>query len=395
VTVLADMEMEGVRLDSDHFRRMAREADEKLRRLTVEIHDLAGESFNINSPRQVGDILFGKLGLNAGKKGKSGAYSTDVSVLEGLRNAHPLPARLLEYRGIEKLKSTYIEPLPTMVNWKTKRLHTSFNQAVAATGRLSSSNPNLQNIPIRTEEGREIRRGFLPRAVGWKLLAADYSQVELRILAHLSGDKALCNAFRSGGDIHALTASLIFNVPLAEVSSTQRSQAKTINFGIIYGMSDHRLSRDLEITHDQARRFIQDYFTVYQGVRDFIESTKEQARQDGFVRTLLGRRRFIPDIQSRNFNARSLAERVAVNTPIQGTSADMIKLAMIRVSRRIRREGLQARMILQVHDELIFDVPESEIDRMRVLVVEEMLAALPLDVPLQVDALVGDNWAEC
>ncbi|MCC5876184.1 MAG: DNA polymerase I [Candidatus Sumerlaeia bacterium] len=395
VTVLAEMELEGVRLDKDHFRNLARVAEERLRGLTVEIHELAGEHFNINSPRQVATILFEKLGLSSGKKGKSGAYSTDVSVLEGLRHAHPLPAKLLEYRGVEKLKNTYIEPLPGMVRSSTGRLHTSFNQTVAATGRLSSSNPNLQNIPVRTEEGREIRRGFIPRADGWKLLAADYSQIELRILAHLSGDKALCEAFRTGGDVHTLTASKIFDTPIDSVSSTQRSQAKAINFGIIYGMSEHRLSRDLEITHEKAKSFITEYFRVYSGVKEFIEGTKEQARADGFVRTLLGRRRFITDINSRNFNNRSFAERIAVNTPIQGTSADMIKLAMIRVFNRMRREKFEARMILQVHDELIFDVPERELESLSALVVEEMSTALPLNVPIHVDVEVGNNWSEC
>lgn len=395
IPVLARMETEGVRLDRAHFRALAADAEKRLQEMTREIHDLAGEVFNINSPKQVGEILFTKLGLEPTKKGKSGAYSTDVGVLESLHEKHPLPARLLEYRAVEKLKNTYIDPLPGMVHFRTGRLHTSFNQTVAATGRLSSSNPNLQNIPVRTEEGRLIRKGFVPRQEGWKLLAADYSQVELRILAQLSGDPALCEAFRSGGDIHALTASRVFATPLEEVSPTQRSQAKAINFGIIYGMSDFRLGKDLGIPRDKAREFIEEYFRVYGGVKDFIEATKEKARKEGFVRTLLGRRRFIPDITSRNFNTRSLAERIAVNTPIQGTSADMIKLAMIRVDRRIAAEGLRARMILQVHDELIFDTPAGEADRLSALVTGEMREALPLDIPLQVDVEVGDNWSEC
>lgn len=393
VPVLAEMELEGIRIDLDHFERLGRAMEQKLAALTREIHEIAGQPFNINSPRQLGEILFERLGIPGGKKGKSGSYVTDVSVLESID--HPLARKMLEYRAAEKLRGTYIEPLPGMVHPRTGRLHTSYNQTVAATGRLSSSNPNLQNIPIRTEEGREIRRGFLPRAEGWRLLSADYSQIELRILAHLSGDSALCDAFRSGGDIHTLTAARMFHLEPDAVTPAQRSQAKAINFGIIYGMSDFRLSQDLGIPHDQARQFIEDYFRVYAGVRSFIESTKEQARRDGFVTTMLGRRRFIPDINSRNYNNRSFAERIAVNTPIQGTSADMIKVAMVRVAARLRRESLAARLILQVHDELILDTPEAELDRATALVREEMEAALPLAVPVRVDVKVGATWADC
>lgn len=395
IDVLAEMELAGVRIDTAHFRKLSEEAVVELDRLTGEIYAIAGREFKINSPKQVGELLFEELKLPSGKKGKSGAFSTDVTVLEGLRHLHPLPAKLLEYRQVEKLKNTYIDPLPTMVHPVTGRVHTSFNQTIAATGRLSSTNPNLQNIPVRTEAGRQIRRGFLPRQEGWKLLAADYSQIELRILAHLSGDEALREAFRTGGDIHALTASKVFGVPMDQVSDTQRSQAKAINFGIIYGMSDFRLSRDLEISTAQAKQFIEDYFQVYQGVRRFIEETKEQARQTGAVSTLLGRRRAVPDINSSNYNARSLAERIAVNTPIQGTSADMIKAAMIRIHRRMKQEGFQAAMILQVHDELIFDVPAGEVERLGALVQKEMAEALPLDVPIRVAVEIGGNWAEC
>lgn len=394
INVLAEMELEGIRIDTDHFRKLSRDAEKLLKRLTGEVYEIAGCEFNINSPKQVGEVLFEKLKLPTGKKGKSGAYSTDVTVLEGLKNQHPLPAKLLEYREVDKLKSTYIDPLPGLINSRTGRVHTSFNQTIAATGRLSSSNPNLQNIPIRTEAGREIRRGFVARGEGWKLMSADYSQIELRILAHLSGDEALREAFQSGTDVHTMTASKVFGVPAGQVDSTMRGQAKVINFGIIYGMTEFRLARDLDISRDKARQFIADYFTVYSGVKDFIEKTKEQAREQGFVTTLLGRRRFVPDINSRNGNQRALAERVAVNTPIQGTSADMIKVAMLRVDEALRGAGGQTRMLLQVHDELIFDVPEEEIPSVQELVGKEMAAALTLDVPIKVDIEVGTNWAE-
>jgi len=395
VNVLARMELEGVRIDRKWFARLSKESELQLDEIASQIYGIAGKIFKINSPKQVGEILFDELDLPTQKKGKSGAYSTDVSVLESISHLHPLPAKLLEYRQVEKLKNTYLDPLPTMIHPRTGRVHTSFNQTVAATGRLSSSNPNLQNIPVRSEAGRQIRQGFIPRAEGWKLVAADYSQIELRILAHLSDDEALIAAFTSGGDIHALTASRIFGIPLADVTPKQRSQAKAINFGIIYGMGEARLARDLELETVEARRFIEDYFRAYSGVQRFIEETKEQARRDGHVTTLLGRRRFVPEIKSRNFQARGFAERIAVNTPIQGTSADMIKVAMVRVDARLRREKLQARMILQVHDELIIDSPESEVDAVRAVLREEMAAALPLRVPVVVDVAVGDNWAEC
>jgi len=392
--VLAEMETEGVKIDRAHFQKLSAEAGKTLQKLTGEAHQIAARPFNLNSPKQVAELLFEELKLPSQKKGKSGTPSTDVSVLESLADMHPLPNKLLEFRQVEKLKSTYMDPLPSMVHFKTGRVHTSFNQAVAATGRLSSSSPNLQNIPVRTEAGRLIRRGFIPRAVGWKLLAADYSQIELRILAHLSGDDALSEAFRSGGDIHALTASKMFHLPLADVTSTQRGQAKAINFGIIYGMSDFRLSNDLGIPRGEAKRFIEDYFRVYAGVGRFIEETKEGARRNGYVTTMLGRRRQLPDINARNGNDRQQAERIAVNTPIQGTSADMIKLAMLRVSERIARENLRARMILQVHDELIFDAPEDELEVLDPLVREEMTNALPLSVPVKVDVATGANWEE-
>jgi DNA polymerase-1 len=393
-SVLARMELEGVRLDHPWFAQLSREVAARLAQLRDHIHALVGRPFNINSPKQLAQILFEEKGFTGTKKTTTG-FSTDVTVLEGLAaTGDPLPVALLEYRQLEKLRSTYIDALPGMVNPRTGRIHTSFNQTIAATGRLSSSDPNLQNIPVRTDEGRKIRRGFIARDDGWTLLAADYSQIELRILAHMSGDTALVHAFATGKDIHTLTASKVFRVQPDDVTAQMRSAAKAINFGIIYGMTAFRLARDLDIPPGRAQEFIDEYFRVYEGVRRFIDATLEDCRRNGFVRTLMGRRRAIPDIHSTHHNTRQAAERIAVNTPIQGTSADMIKLAMIRIDRRIRREGLNARMILQVHDELIFDAPEHELDSLRPLVVEEMRNALPLSVPIQVDVSTGPTWAD-
>ncbi|CAN5405095.1 DNA polymerase I [soil metagenome] len=394
IPVIAAMELEGVAIDRAHFGQLSTDTEKDMERIALEIFRIAGRQFKINSPKQVGELLFDELKLPGKKKGKSGAYSTDVTVLEALKNEHPLPAKLLDYRQVEKLKNTYIDPLPGMVNVKTGRVHTSYSQTIAATGRLSSSNPNLQNIPIRSEAGLRVRRGFVARQPGWKLVSADYSQIELRILAHISGDAALREAFASGGDIHILTASKIFNVPLSEVTSTQRNSANTINFGIVYGMSDFRLGRDLGISRATAKQFIEDYFRVYAGIQRYIEETKESTRRTGFVTTLRGRRRFIPDINARNMNIRNGAERIAVNTPIQGSSADMIKLAMIRVAKRLREDGYRAQMILQVHDELIFDSPDEEVDRLIEMVKLEMAEALPLDVPVKVEASAATNWAD-
>ncbi|MCC6547721.1 DNA polymerase I [Candidatus Sumerlaeota bacterium] len=394
ITVLADMETEGVRIDKEHFQHLSRNSAEELDDLRKEIYGIAGRTFNLNSPKQVGEILFDELKLPGGKRGKTGAYSTDVSVLESLSDLHPLPSKMVDYRQVEKLKSTYIDTLPELVQSNTGRIHTSYNQTVAATGRLSSNSPNLQNIPVRTEAGRAIRRGFLPRDPKWKLMAADYSQIELRILASLSGDAALVDAFRTGGDIHALTASKVMGIPVAELTSEQRNQAKAINFGIIYGMSDFRLSKDLGISRAKARQFMDEYFQVYSGVKDYIEKTKQEAREKGYVTTLLGRRRYIPDIRSSNANTRGFGERVAVNAPIQGTSADMIKVAMIKIARDIAKEKMSARMILQVHDELIFDCPEEEVEKLHDLVKEDMTNAMTLKVPIRVDIEVGDNWSE-
>jgi len=395
MTVLNNMEMTGVRIDRAHFAALSAELDARLKTLAREICEIAGKSFNISSPKQVAQILFHDLGLKPTRQGKTG-YSTDVSVLEQLsREGNVLPRKILDYRALEKLKTTYADTLPEMVNPRTGRIHTSYNQAVAATGRLSSSEPNLQNIPVRTPEGRLIRQGFLALEEGHVLLAADYSQIELRVLAHFTRDPALVEAFRGGHDIHRLTASRIFGCPPNEVSDEVRAQAKVVNFGIIYGMSAHGLAEQLEISRTQARQFIDDYFAAYPGVRRWTEEIVASAREKGYVTTLSGRRRNIANIASRNSNLRLAAERVATNTPIQGTAADLIKIAMIAVDRRLRKMASRAQMIMQVHDELIFDLPESEVESLRKVVCEEMENALPLEVPLRVDVKIGHNWAEC
>jgi DNA polymerase-1 len=400
VPVLGDMEWNGVRIDEGRFREISERFGKRIGELEEEIHALAGEPFNISSPRQLGEVLFEKLkvqddpavALRRPRKTKTG-WSTDQRVLEQIA-AHPMAAKVLEFRSLVKLKGTYVDTLPKLVNPHTGRLHTSYNQTGAITGRLSSSDPNLQNIPVRTEEGREIRRAFVPREPGWKLLSADYSQIELRILAHLSGDETLISAFREGEDIHRRTASLVFGVEPEAVGREMRSRSKAINFGIIYGMGPQRLAADTKITMGEARKFIASYFESYPGVKAFQEACREQAREDGEVTTLLGRRRPIPEMSSSDRRLRAQAENVAINTPIQGTAADLIKKAMIRIAARIDGEGLRGRMILQVHDELVFDVPEEELEALTALVREEMEGALRLAVPVVADVGIGDNWLE-
>ncbi|MCX8037278.1 MAG: DNA polymerase I [Candidatus Sumerlaeia bacterium] len=394
MAVLHRMEMTGVRIDREHFAELAQNFDSRLAALAREIYDLAGKTFNISSPKQVAKILFEEMGLQPARQLKTGP-STDMAVLEQLaRQGHALPRKILDYRMLEKLKGTYVETLPQMVNPQTGRIHTSYNQAVAATGRLSSSDPNLQNIPVRTPEGRLIRRGFIPLEDGHLLLAADYSQIELRILAHFTGDPSLVEAFRRGRDIHRQTAARIFNVFPDDVTDSMRSQAKVVNFGIIYGMSAHGLAQQLEISRTQAARFIEDYFRAHPRVKEWTQEIVNTAREQGYVTTLSGRRRQIANITSRNQTLRLAAERAAINTPIQGTAADMIKLAMIAVDRRLADMKCRARMIMQVHDELIFDLPPGEVEVVRRAVVEEMENALPLSVPLRVDVNVGKNWEE-
>jgi DNA polymerase-1 len=393
VGVLADLEWTGIEIDRPWFASLKERFARERQRVEQEIYASAGGEFNINSNPQLREVLFERLKLPIIKRTATGP-STDASVLQELAEAgHELPVLLSEYRELAKLESTYIDALPALVNPNTGRLHTSFNQTVAATGRLSSSEPNLQNIPIRRELGRDIRRGFIPRK-GWLLLAADYSQIELRLLAHLSGDPAFVQAFKSGGDIHRQTAALIFDVPLDQVTSEMRARAKTINFATIYGQGPHALSRQLKISHAEAKEFIERYFERFQQVRKFLDSTVEYAREHGYVETIFKRRRYIPELRDRNFNIRAFGERTAANSPIQGSAADLIKIAMIRIRDRLVAERLNARMLLQVHDELVFEVPGPELETVTGLVRDEMEHAASLSVPLVVDVGTGRNWLE-
>ena len=391
VGVLAEMQWQGVSIDQPWFATLKERFARERQRVEKEIYELAGEVFNINSNPKLREILFERLGLPILKKTPTGP-STDVTVLQQLADeGHQLPVLLMEYREVAKLESTYIDALPAIVNPRTGRIHSNFNQTVAATGRLSSSDPNLQNIPIRRELGRDIRRGFIP-AAGHVFLAADYSQIELRLLAHLSGDPAFVEAFNAGGDIHRQTAALIFEVPLPEVTSEMRARAKTINFATIYGQGPHALSKQLKIAHADAKAFIERYFERFASVRAYLDSQVEHARTHGYVTTLFGRRRYIPEIRERNFNIRAFGERTAANSPIQGSAADLIKVAMIRIDKALRESGAGSRMLLQVHDELVFEVPESEQEQMTALVRQEMEHAADLRVPLVVDMGTGCNW---
>ncbi|NSW77946.1 MAG: DNA polymerase I [Chthonomonadetes bacterium] len=391
--VLARMELAGVAVDVDYLTQLSSVLDGLIRAKESEIYTLAGEPFNIASPKQLGYILFEKLKLPAGKKTRTGAYSTDAEVLEQLAVEHPICRSILEYRELSKLKSTYADVLPRLVHPATGRIHTSFNQTVAATGRLSSSEPNLQNIPIRSEVGRQIRRAFVS-APGNRLLAADYSQIELRLLAHVSGDERLLQAFAEDRDIHSATAMLLFGVPPDGVTPELRRKAKTVNFAVLYGMSDYGLSQELGMPVAEARAFIENYFRQLPGVRRYIEETLNFARQHGYVTTLYGRRRYVPEINHANRNVRQAAERAAINSPLQGTAADIIKLAMVELDRRLRQEGWKAKMVLQVHDELVLDAPPEEIPALANLVRECMSQVASLRVPLKVDVEVGNNWAE-
>jgi DNA polymerase-1 len=391
IGVLAGMERHGIRVDPARLGEFSRELEVHLERTTRDIYRLAGEEFNIGSPKQLAHILFEKLKLPVVKRTKTG-YSTDADVLEQLAIGHELPALIVEHRTLAKLKSTYADALPTLVNAATGRIHPSFNQLVAATGRLSSSNPNAQNIPVRTELGRRIRAAFVPEP-GWSFLAADYSQIELRILAHVSGEESLLEAFRRGEDIHARTASEVFGVALDAVSPEQRDIAKTTNFSVIYGVTAFGLSRGLAISSKQAQEFLDRFFARHPRVRAYLQRTVAEGRERGFVTTLLGRRRYLPELRSGNPNLRAFGERMATNAPIQGTAADLVKIAMVRMDERLRAERLQSRMLLQVHDELLFEAPPAEIERLRALATEVMESALPLDVPLKVDVKIGADWA--
>ncbi len=392
INVLVRMESTGVSLDTAHLGGMSKEIERQLQNLVQEIHRDAGQSFNINSTQQLSDVLFTKLKLPAQKKTKTG-LSTDVSVLEALREHHPIVEKLLEFRQLTKLKSTYVDALPSLINPKTGRVHTSYNQTVAATGRLSSSDPNLQNIPIRTEVGRQIRRAFVP-APGNLLLSADYSQIELRVMAHMSGDESLVQAFRSGEDIHASTAVKVFGVNAKDITRDMRRKAKEVNFGIMYGIGPFGLKTRLGISQGEAQEIITTYFERFPKVRQYINDTLRDARTNGYVTTLFGRRRHFPDITSRNQAVRSNAERAAINMPIQGTAADMIKFAMIRIDEAIESSGWATRMILQVHDELVFEVPSGEVEKVSTVVKDRMQHAVELNVPVDVDLGTGASWLE-
>jgi len=388
------MEMAGIKIDVDFFKDMSERFAGELSSIERQIFDLAGEEFNINSPQQLGYILFEKLNLPGKKKTKKkSGYSTDVEVLTELAIQHEIPSLLLRFRTISKLKSTYLDALVNMVNPLTGRIHTSYNQTVTATGRLSSSNPNLQNIPIRTEEGREIRKGFIADT-GHLLLSADYSQIELRVFAHYSEDPVLLQAFERGEDIHTRTAAEVFGVDPRMVAPEMRRMAKMINFGIIYGMGPIKLAKELGISKKVAQGYLDNYYERYKGVKDFKEKILSRARQHGYVTTLFKRRRYLPNINSDNGNLKSEAERAAINTPIQGTAADLIKMAMLNIAERLRREGLRTKMLLQVHDELVFEVPEEELDNATKLVKDEMEGVYPLNIPLNVDINWGKNWGE-
>ena len=392
--VLAEMEISGIKVNAQRLREMKVEFAERLESIEQRVYEEAGEKFNLNSPKQLGVILFEKMGYPVVKKTKTG-YSTAVDVLEQLKDQAPIVKDILEYRQIAKLQSTYIEGLLKVIHGHNGKIHTRYMQTIAQTGRLSSIDPNLQNIPIRLEEGRKIRQAFVPSYEGWKIFSSDYSQIELRVLAHISDDEHLKAAFIEGQDIHASTAMRVFGIEKQEdVTSEMRRRAKAVNFGIVYGISDYGLSKNLEISRKEAQTFIDTYFVKYPGVKTYMEEIVREAKDKGYVETLFHRRRYLPDINSRNFNLRSFAERTAMNTPIQGSAADIIKVAMIEMDKRLKEENMEATMLLQVHDELIFEAPEAEIPLLEKLVTEVMEEAVELNVPLKVDSNYGDNWYE-
>lgn len=395
VYVLTDMELEGIKVDKPFLENYSRELKEELAQTQEKVFELAEEEFNLNSPRQLGDILFGKMALDPkAKKTKTGQYKTDEQTLQKLGDKHEIVKYILDYRQFTKLKSTYVDALPQMINEKTGRVHTTFQQAVAATGRLSSYDPNLQNIPIRTQKGREVRKAFIARGDEYKILSADYSQVELRLVAHISGDESMIEAFQSGMDIHTATAARVFNVSPEEVSRDQRSSAKAVNFGIIYGQGAFGLAQNLGIKRSEAKEIIDQYFSKYSGLKKYMEDVVVKARDKGYVSTLMGRRRILRDINSGNHTLRSFAERNAINAPIQGSAADLIKIAMINVHAEMKKREMKSKMILQVHDELLFDAHKSEQEELKALVKDLMSSAMKLSVPLEVDAAFGQNWLE-
>ncbi|QHS22984.1 DNA polymerase I [Virgibacillus sp. MSP4-1] len=390
-TVLGEMEYYGVKVDTNRLNKMGEELKERLDTLEQEIYELAGERFNINSPKQLGVILFEKLELPVIKKTKTG-YSTAADVLEQLKDKHEIMPKILLYRQLGKLQSTYIEGLLKVVDEDEQKIHTRFNQALTQTGRLSSTEPNLQNIPIRLEEGRKIRQAFVPSNESWVIFAGDYSQIELRVLAHIAGDEKLIDAFRNNQDIHTKTAMDVFNVSEDDVTSNMRRQAKAVNFGIVYGISDYGLSQSLGITRKEAKAFIEAYFESFPGVKKYMDEIVKEAKQNGYVQTIMNRRRYLPEINSRNFNRRSFAERTAMNTPIQGSAADIIKKAMIDLAARLEEERFEAKLLLQVHDELILEAPENEVEQLQQTVLDVMVNTVQLDVPLKVDFAHGTTW---
>ncbi|MBQ8443586.1 MAG: DNA polymerase I, partial [Bacteroides sp.] len=394
VPVLAYMEKNGVRIDTDALKETSQHFTIRMNQIEQEIYQLAGKEFNVSSPKQVGEILFDHLKIvEKAKKTKTGQYVTSEDTLEGLRGKHPIVGKILDYRGLKKLLSTYIDALPLLINPKTGRIHTSFNQTVTATGRLSSSNPNLQNIPIRNEDGKEIRKAFIPEE-GCEFFSADYSQIELRIMAHLSGDQNMIEAFREGDDIHAATAAKVYKIGIDEVTREQRSKAKTANFGIIYGISVFGLAERMNVSRSEAKELIDGYFQTYPQIKEYMDKSIERARENGYIETVFGRKRYLPDINSHNAVVRGYAERNAINAPIQGSAADIIKVAMIRIFQRFQAENIQSKMILQVHDELNFSVYKEEKEMVQRIVIEEMEKAYTMQVPLRADCGWGNNWLE-
>ncbi len=391
--ILADMEKQGIAVNKEELAGLGREFEAQIAQLVTEIYAVCGTEFNLNSPKQLGEVLFVKLGLPVVKKTKTG-YSTDAEVLEKLAPYHDAVRLILQYRTLAKLQSTYVEGLMKEISPETGKVHTFYRQTIAATGRLSSQFPNLQNIPIRLEEGRKLRKVFVPSEPGWSILAADYSQIELRVLAHISGDERMKEAFVEDMDIHTKTAMDVFGVTADSVDSNMRRSAKAVNFGIVYGISDYGLSQNLNIPRKEAAKFIEQYFEVFKGVRRYMDEIVVEARKQGYVTTLLERRRYLPEINAKNFNLRSFAERTAMNTPIQGTAADIIKLAMVHMDKALHERGLKSRMLLQVHDELVFEVPEDELEEMKQLLPEVMAGALALSVPLKAEVSYGSNWYE-
>ena len=395
VPVLVAMQRNGIKVDAGVLHEMSRDLNEQLMQVEQGLYSSIGHGVNLNSPQQLSDVLFNELGLPKTKRTKTGSYSTDANSLEALKGIHPVVDQILDYRQISKLKSTYVDALPEMIDPGTSRIHTSYNQTGSATGRISSSDPNLQNIPIRTELGRQVRRAFVAQdAPEWLLFSADYSQIELRVLAHLSQDPDLLEAFRKGEDIHSSTASLMFDVPINQVDADMRRIAKVLNFGVIYGLSPHGIAQQTGFSREEGAKFIDTYFSKYPGIGDYLDNVKAKTREAQYVETLLRRRRYVPEINASNFHVRGAAERMAINMPIQGTAADIMKLAMVRVHSRMEQENVQSKMLLQVHDELVFEVSRDELTAIKDLVIDEMSSAMELDVSLKVDVKWGDNWGD-